>query len=637
MSAIAGIYYLDQRTVDRTDLARMVDILAHRGPDSSNIWSEESIGLGHRMLWTTPESLLEKLPLVNQSSELAITADARIDNRDELIAALNLTDCPAEKIPDSELILAAYEKWGESCPEQLLGDFVFAIWDGRKQKLFCARDPMGIKPFYYYRSGRVFAFASEIKALLCLPEMPRRLNEVKVAYHLRLFCEDQISTFYQDILRLPAAQSLTISCEKMQIQSYWSLDPCREVRLNSHEEYAEAFREIFTEAVRCRLRSAFPIGSTLSGGLDSSSVACISRQLLAQSGNQKLHTFSAIFPSLPNEELRLIDERIYMDAVHAIGGFEPHYVQADQLSPLIKLLWQEDEPGIAPNMYIHQALYNCANQQGVRVFLDGFDGDSTISHGWLYLTELLYKGRWQTLMTEVNAVARQYRLSRKRVLWQYSMKPLVSELGTYLWQKLGKGTQIDALPDTMISPAFAQQVRLAERTQKLLSNKPNLTLTTKQSHCLSLTSGLYPYALELADKSTARFSLEARYPFFDRRLMEFCLALPSSQKFRQGWSRMILRSAMTNILPPEVQWRVNKSNLSPNFNRRLLESERKTIEAVINQPQVIQPYVNLPALRAAYDRYASQPQERGQDAISILSPITLALWLHQLNLRLQVN
>ncbi|HEY9875190.1 MAG TPA: lasso peptide isopeptide bond-forming cyclase, partial [Candidatus Obscuribacterales bacterium] len=298
MSAIAGIYYLDNRTVDPADLKRMVDILAHRGSDGCNIWSEGSIGFGHRMLWTTPESLLETLPLVNDTGEIVITADARIDNRDELIAVLKISDRPVEKITDSQLILSAYEQWGENCPEQLVGDFAFAIWDRRKQVLFCARDHFGVKPFYYYSSGQSFIFATEIKALLCLPDVPRRLNEVKVADYLASPTDDTAITFYKEIFRLPPAHRLTVSHEGITLQSYWSLDPSRELRLGSDEEYASAFRKLFTEAVRCRLRSAFPVGSMLSGGLDSSSITCVARQLLAGDKNSQLHTFSAIFDKM---------------------------------------------------------------------------------------------------------------------------------------------------------------------------------------------------------------------------------------------------------------------------------------------------------------------------------------------------
>lgn len=633
MSGIVGIYYFDGRSVEPENLGKMVDILAHRGPDGADIWSEGSVGLGHRMLWTTPESLLEKLPLVSQNGTLAITADARIDNRDELIPKLELSDCPVEKITDSQIILTAYEKWGESCPEKLIGDFAFAIWDGRKQQLFCARDPMGIKPFYYYRSKDIFIFASEIKALLCLPEVPRRLNELKVAYYLDLFCEDQEITFYEDIFRLKAAHYLSIGCtRKMQLKSYWSLDPKREIRLSSNEEYTEAFREVFTKAVGCRLRSAFPVGSTLSGGLDSSSIACTARQILAKSGNQKLHTFSAIFPSLPKEELRWIDERRYMGAVKALGGFEPHDVRADQLNPLIDLLWQDEEPILAPNLYMHQGLYECANQQGVRVFLDGIDGDSAVSHGWSYLTELTYTGRWQTLMQEVNAAAKRCRLPRRLILQKYAFNPLVLEPVSYLGQWLRRITKTLKPNSDLINTAFAKRVALVERSQTHLNAIAALIPSSRQQHLLSLNTGLYPHVMEITDKAAARFSLEGRYPFFDRRVMEFCLALPANQKFRQGWSRAILRFAMTDILPPEVQWRVGKGKLSYNFDRRFLEVEAKTLKEVINQTQAIEPYLNLPVLRSAYERYTSQPQGIGDESITLMTGVILALWLNQSNL-----
>jgi asparagine synthase (glutamine-hydrolysing) len=236
VSAIAGIFFLDGRPVDRPVLERMVGSIAHRGPDGEGTWSEGPVGLGHRMLWTTPESLHEELPLVRKSGDLVLTADVRLDNRDELISALGIASRPRQEIGDGELILGAYKKWGERCPEELLGDFAFAIWDQQRQKLFCARDHMGVKPFYYFRSGRIFVFASEIKALLCVAEVPRRLNEVRVADYLVGSFEDKTITFYQEILRLPPAHSMSVSREKASERPYWALDPSREVRLSSDQE-----------------------------------------------------------------------------------------------------------------------------------------------------------------------------------------------------------------------------------------------------------------------------------------------------------------------------------------------------------------------------------------------------------------
>src|SRR4028118_115937 len=182
MSAIVGLYNLDGRSIERSAVEQMVAALAHRGPDGAGVWSEGAVGLGHCMLWTTPESLHEKLPLVDKSRDLTITADARIDNREELMEQLGITAEAHGEVSDSQLVLAAYGKWGEDCPQHLLGDFAFVIWDGAKQQLFCARDHFGVKPFYYhYAADKRFAFATEIKALLGLPEVPRQLNEVRVA------------------------------------------------------------------------------------------------------------------------------------------------------------------------------------------------------------------------------------------------------------------------------------------------------------------------------------------------------------------------------------------------------------------------------------------------------------------------
>ncbi|MCM3901866.1 MAG: asparagine synthetase B, partial [Pyrinomonadaceae bacterium] len=265
MSAIFGMHYLDDRPVPRSYLARMSEVLAHRGPDGSRLWCDGTVGLGQRMLWTTPESLNESLPFQDSSGDFVITTDARLDNRDELISNLDSSGLKVKGITDSELILAAYRQWGECCTEKLLGDFAFAIWDKRERILFCARDHFGVRPFYYYSSPtKAFVFASEMKAVFALPEVPYELNEVRLGDHLAdVFVEDE-STFYRGILRLPPAHSMTVSRGRVSTRRYFALDAELEVRLGSDDEYAEAFRELFTKAVGCRLRATGPVGVMLS-------------------------------------------------------------------------------------------------------------------------------------------------------------------------------------------------------------------------------------------------------------------------------------------------------------------------------------------------------------------------------------
>ncbi len=628
MSGIAGLYRFNGSETLAVDVERMATALAHRGPDGSGVWNHGPVGLGHRMLWTTPESLAERLPIVDQRGNLVVTADARIDNRDELIGALGLGGCSSREITDGELILAAYERWGDRCPERLLGDFAFAIWDRPRRTLFCARDHFGVKPFYYHRSPRLFAFASEIKALLRLPEVPRRLNEVRVGDYLAPILEDKIITFYEEILRLPPAHTMTVTPEGSVVRPYWALDPARELKLGSDGEYDEAFRALFTEAVRCRLRSAFPVGSMLSGGLDSSSIVCVARRLLGENGGSTLHTFSAVFPEVPE-----CDERRFIDTVLAQTGLEPHYVRGDRLSPLLDSeggLGHEDEAIFAPNWFLHSALYRAARESGVRVLFDGFDGDTTLWHSLAYLGELVRAMRWKTLITEAKGLSERFDRPAWRFLWT-GVSPLVPEPVRHGWRRIRRRSLRGWEINPTISPGLARRVRLEERVSTFLGSRVRPPRTSREEHWRRLTWGVLPCALEWADQAAAALSIDPRYPFFDRRLVEFCLALPAEQKLHRGWTRMIARRAMAGVVPAEVRWR-GKANLSPVLPRGLTLFDLARIEAVIEEPKEIAEYVSQPALRDAFQRYTCK--SLNDPALAVWRATMLALWLRQSHLAL---
>jgi asparagine synthase (glutamine-hydrolysing) len=636
MSGIMGIYYPDGRSIDREDIEKMVKILEHRGKDGSGVWHKNSVGLGHRLLWTTPESLLETLPLGNRSGNYILTADARIDNRDELIDTLNLTNCPAEKITDSQLILSAYEKWGESCPEKLLGDFAFVIWDQREQKLFCARDHFGVKPFYYYYlPNKTFIFASEIKAILTQPEVPCELNEEQVFIYLTWLGQNHYSTFYQNILRLPPGHSITVTSANINLQCYWSLNPEKEIRLNSDGEYAEALQEIFIEAVRCRLRSAFPLGSHLSGGLDSSSITCVARNILLEEQREALNTFSARFG-----EDDPWDERVFQNTVITQGNLKPHYLQADLMGPFTDIetvLWHQDEAFRPANSYFDWGMYGLAQKLGIRVMLDGFDGDSTISHGTNYLRELASSGKWLTLMEETTEYGKTWNISRQQVLkvqlkwaWQYGIAPKVAPA----WKQFKSiyrnirplpaqlNNKIEGVP---LNPDFITRMDLS-------SLEPKRPKTEKERHYKILTDDVLQHCLECTDRTAAAFSVEPRMPFCDRRLLEFCLALPSNQKLHHGWERIVMRRAMEGILPSEIQWRVGKANFAPGLERGLFTYERKRVEYVIMQkPQLIERYFDIDSLQDSYYRFIDR-QATESDVNTLHRAVSLGLSLEHTKL-----
>ncbi|EGJ30459.1 MULTISPECIES: lasso peptide isopeptide bond-forming cyclase [Moorena] len=669
MSGIVGIFDLDGCAVKQTDLSQMLDTLAHRGTDAANVWCEGEVGFGHRMLWTTPESLLEVQPLVDSERNCILTADARIDNRDELITTLELAEQEPEKITDSDLILAAYHRWGKDCPQYLLGDFAFAIWDQSQQQLFCARDHLGVKPFYYYyQAEKAFLFASEMKALFCLPQIPQRINEVRIADFIMLMLEDKVITTYENVFRLPPAHSLIINQTELRTWSYWSLDPSKELHLESDQAYADAFREIFTEAVRCRLRSAFPIGSQLSGGLDSSSITCVARDLLAETKKPPLHTFSCVF-----DTLKQCDERSFIEAVLNQGEFIPHFIAGDQIGPLSdidQIFEYEDEAFPGPNYYFPWRLTQIAKKQGVRILLDGHDGDNIVSHGIYRLTELASQGKWAVFAQETKTLAhnfgtsastlveihgiptlrklakqfgwlefieaiqqihRHIGLSRKQLLVQHGLRPIVPDL-IKKWVRRYQPFQVSGNKSTpLINQEFAERIGLQERL-KHWSTPPYTPLTVRKNQFQALNAGVFTLVLEQIDRCAAAAGIEARHPFMDKRLIEFCLALPSEQKLRQGWSRMVMRRALRGSLPEVIQWRGGKGDLSDNFVHGLLEFNRAQLEGIMGTPlESINNYVNTNTVQKTYQKLISAKNLTSQEKMTIWLGASLTLALNKLS------
>ena len=636
--------------------------LAHRGVDGSGIWADERIGLAHRMRHTTPESLREHQPVVLPERQLVLVADARIDNREELVRALGIAGRAI--VTDSEIILAAYARWGEGCVNRLVGDFAFAVWDGSARSLFCARDPMGVKPFYYFASPQRFAFASEIKALLTIPGVDPAIDPEQVAFFLDWHHEDRAETMYRGVLRLPAAHTMHVTSRGMFSARYWDVRNTKDVRYASDDEYIEAFRSHFGAAIQARMRCAQPLGATLSGGLDSSSIVCMSRKLRA-GGDTPLHTFSIVFSGLPERELRVIDERAFVDAVVRGGSVEPHFIRGDTLSPMRdanRMLWHLDEPYSTPNLYLHCGLFEAAQASGVRVLLDGFDGDSVVSHGFGRLAGLARTHQWETLDAEIRAFSAHHRKAPALALHQFVLPDLalLARRGHPLsWLRMARelagrfglsrreiALRFGVLP---LMPASLRRVsrlmkreltpergilrpdlaRVIRRGHRVAERAQGRMLSERDEHVRGLSHPLFQLTLEIADKAAAAFGVEPRYPFFDRRLIEFCVGLPESQKFDGGWPRLLFRRAMDGILPPEIQWRSSKANLGPNFHRRFRTID--LAERAVFDDAALLPYVDRDNLSEVLRRYrnAAESERTTADATLIFRAAILEMWLDQ--------
>ncbi len=621
MGAIVGIFNRNGHEVDINHIKRMNNCISYIGKDGSAILNKGSIAFGHQMLHTTKESMSENLPFYDKSSRLIITADARIDNRDELSKHLNIEN--NYKVSDSFYILKSYQKWGENCTDKIIGDFAFAIWDINNDQLFCARDHVGVKPFYYYVDEKIFLFSTEIKSLITNPLVNYSLNEKKAAYYLLGSYDDREITFYNNISRLPAANRLIVTDDTFELIKYWSLDYNKKINLDSENEYFTSFRKIFNNAVKVRLRSAFPVGAMLSGGLDSSSIVCTARNMLMKNNNSyPLKTFSLIFDNTPEG-----DEREFINHVIKKGFIQPIFINADNYSPVFDnnpILWNNDEPNRAFNLYYDYLLDEAANKNSIRILLDGLGGDSTVSHGKGLVVDYLNNNNFKKAFNEINCTSKR--------LQQNKTKLFVNELiltcpDSFLIKFLNNN--ILKNNRNILNHDFQEYIN--EHYELLSKNKiVNLSDKAKEYHFNMLNSGLIQHTFEEINKITTYFNVEQRYPFYDVNLLEFCLAVPSEIKRKYGWDRFLMRQAMNEVLPKEIQWRENKKTGINSNIKNFISHDSKFIDAVLNDNEIIQKYVDIDLLQKLWEDV--KKNQRPKEFFLLWNGISLALWLNQSNL-----
>jgi len=614
MSGIAGLVSRDGTAVDESALSDMLSALDHRGSDGSWLETSGVAGLGQQRFHTTPEAGYDDLPLRRESCLL--TADARVDNREELTRRLELDDGSVST--DADLILAAYEQWGTSCPEHIVGAYAFALWDGERERLFCARDHVGIRPFYYAADGG-FAFASEIGPVLDRSFVTEQIDDRAVGDYLLGFCEDTAQTVYADIRRLPPAHWMSVDADSIEIVRYWSIDDTSELDYESDEAYVAEFRRRFEAAVeaRCRTPENVGVGAMLSGGLDSSSIA----RTANRSVDSPLPTFTLVFDDLPQA-----DEREYVDAVHDSGSFEPHFVEGERQTPvdgLDEMLDRTRVPFVANNLYLHWELYRVADAENVGVLLDGIGGDQTVSHGTSRLPELLVRGKPTEYVHEARAYASRYDRPMRQVLYRDTAIPLAPAPVREGWRHLFATADPLRRRSGVIDEAFANRLDLRARAREF-ETPPRPT--ARAEHRRVFPDGLETHDCEVADAAAAGFGIEPRYPFYDRRLMELCLQVPGHLKFYHGWTRWILRAAMSEPLPAKVRNRTTKGDLGASFTRLLRSSDLGRIERTFQSD----PFPE--ALDRVRARSALEAFEDG-DEESILSdiwrPTVLCRWFQR--------
>lgn len=582
MSGIAGIIRLDGAAADAQPL---LHALTRRGRDGATRWSSGGAALVHALLRTTPAD-----SGVFVDGDLVITADARIDEHDGAAPR-------ASGRSHAAVIADAWRKWGDACPSHLEGDFAFAIWDASTRTLFCARDHFGVKPFVYaHVPDRFFAFASDVRTLLALPELPRELERSRIEAYLTIRFDDAESTFYRAVRRLPGAHTLTVRDGQLFTRRYWSMRDVAPQPVRSDAEYAAGYREHFMRAVRERMSatSLTEIGAMLSGGLDSTAIACVARDELRAAGAGPLPVFSWIFSDAMDA-----DEREYQEPVIAAGGLRPFTLDSavNHASPwtdLEELL--PDGPPFAPNHYLNVGMARTAVTEGVRILLDGLAGDITVSRGSSTFVELFLKGRLLRMTRELRAL-RTRRGSDESLLRLFAVNV---------------GLRI-------APPAL---LRLAGRRVAARQFR-----SVREEQLWQFESPFIGEGLELSDRMIAGLGVEGRYPFLDRRLAEYCLSLPADQKLSDGYSRIVARRAMEGIVPDEVRWRAGKGAPGLHIVHALRESRRELDDFILRDADAVAEWTAIDPLLVTHRELMEGKPVNFQAVVRLWSAATLGRWL----------
>ncbi len=586
LSALCGIFNVDGAPVDEALLLRMRDIVDYRGPDGSGIWIQGNVGLAHRLLVTTQESVGEKQPMTN--GNVTIVADCRIDNRDELKERFISHGMRADfnKLSDTAYILRAYELWGEDVGKHLLGDFSFVLWDDKRGELFACRDPFGVKPLVYHWDGSKFIFGSEIKQVFQDATVLRELDLGYLGSSLLYSYPDCRESPFKNVRRLAPGSFLALKKEKWQVKKYFCWDPAGEpLSKASLEENAEMFRRIFWEAVKARLRSpgGFRTGSLLSGGLDSSSIVSV-----AASPRGRLPVFTLHFPEADpvyhSKSFDSVDEKVYSGAVIEKYDLEAYPVEIAGFSPLEdidRILWHQESPMVYPNMAYLNRLFKAAHGVGVRSLLHGEGGDELFQVGWFWFSESLKKMDFSGFLRECRARHARSGTPYGSLLKSGSLAVIKKTLGIS-----GAAADLKRTFLPLIDKRFARQINLSERTKSDFSFKEN-KIQPSQGLVSWLQAGHISLYLESMDKIASASQIELRLPYIDLRLFRFMATIPWNQKIRGGISKFLLRESLKDALPALVNNRIKKTEFSPVFRIGIERYARARMEEAFRDPHPV--------------------------------------------------
>jgi asparagine synthase (glutamine-hydrolysing) len=554
MSGIAGLFHRDGRHADLEILDRMVGAAPHRGRDGVRTVGLGPVALTHQRLAATVESVRDAQPLTGAHG-CVLVCDGRIDAVDGAPVRFG----PEESQTDAEIVLSAWERWGDGCLSRLAGDFAFALWDPRASRLFCARDPLGIQPLYYADCGSLVVFASEPSQVLAHPAVDRAPDEGYIAELLAGTVRSHDATLYRGVKRVPPGHALVIDRQSIRLDRYWNIDLSHELRYRNDDDYAARFKAVFEEAVRCRLRSIRPVASYLSGGLDSSSVVVVAADLARRGLVPPIEAVSLVFPGQPDaDESLFIKDVVRASGVHWIRvEGAPFDVQASCAAAERR----RDMPDFPNDTADHVRRALMARNVGVT--LSGSGGDLGLSGSFYYYADLLRRGRFVRLARRYVDVVRSPGMRWTSAMflrggvWPILPTPVKRAVR---WGRRARGEPVPA----WIPAEFARRTALADRLRR--EPVPDRLPSTARYDVLQAYRDPWSVVInEMYERASVESGLEDRHPFLDVRLVEFVAALPDDQRWKNGLTKHVLRQAMKGLLPESVRTRPDKAEFSGLF------------------------------------------------------------------------
>lgn len=590
MDIIYGIFNRDGKPVPPKQMRPQRETHDHTPIERSGSWSQGPAFLGWQSNTRPPESLDETQPCFHSESRCCVVSNARIDNRKELARQFDIHPESLAETPDSKLILHAYLKWRTRCCGYLIGDFSFAVWDDRIRRIFCGRDRMGCRPFYYYKTPDRFIFSSEINWIHGISDLKLTLNEETLAGFLVDHCGDHTATFDLEINRLPPGHTLTLSSDKSHVKCYWTLNPRKRLRFRDEEDYIKGLKDELENAVARRLNTPFPIGAELSGGLDSSTIVCLSSRLLKSKGrHNELWTASHTLPAPPPPDIGYEDESLYIRHILDQEKISNHILHQDwntrYMNGLKPYLARYGGPGFNYFGYYSTPMYRKLFNHGIRTLLSGYGGDEGVSNNAsVYPNGLVRRLKWHRLLSvyreQGRSPARQMRQILVTVLSEL-FPSLADRLNSFLYGKTNFKKRF--LGSHLVNPEFAENWNVQTRSKKQLYQPVH---SLRQHQLNRLSSPFLTKTIEERSQAAAFAGITATFPLLDPSLIQFYLAIPDRIKYGNGRGRYLFRCATAGILPDEINQRYDKTGRTVFIDENMLLKDMDILQAMLKVPEI---------------------------------------------------